>query len=106
MHLFIISFLSAFSSFSTEFFSKGLDRVKFGDDIMLMESISSFSFCYLFKGQTYLARQKLTKFIEEIQNNSYLWQSLEQHYKSSHVLELKELPQLESLITETFRSNS
>ena len=98
------SFLSAFTSFSTEFFSKGLDRVKFGDDMMLMESIGSFSFCYLFKGQTYLARQKLTKFTEEVQNNKSLWQNLEHHFKMNQVLELKESPQLESLITEIFQS--
>ncbi|MFX0080901.1 MAG: hypothetical protein ACFE94_04025 [Candidatus Hodarchaeota archaeon] len=100
------SFLSAFKSFSTEFFSKGLDRVKFGDDMMLMESIGNFSFCYLFKGQTYLARQKLTKFTEELQQNSSLWQDMEQHYKTSQVLELRENPQLESLITEIFISKS
>jgi len=98
------SFLSAFTSFSSEFFSKELDRVKFGDEMMLLESIGSFSFCYLFKGQTYFARQKLTKFIEEVQKNTFLWQRLEQHYKSSQILELKESPQLESLITETFIS--
>jgi hypothetical protein len=96
------SFLSAFASFSTDFFSKGLDRVKFGDEMMLMESIGSFSFCYLFKGQTYLAKQKLTKFTEEVQKNSTLWQSLQQHYQTSQILELKDTPQLESLITETF----
>ena len=39
--------------------TKGLDRVKFGDDLMLMESTDSFSFCYLFKGHTYLAKQNL-----------------------------------------------
>ena len=98
------SFLSAFTSFRPKFFSKGLDRVKFGDDMMLMESIGSFSFCYLFKGQTYLARQKLTKFTEEVQNNKSLWQNLEHHYTMGQVLELKESPQLESLITEIFQS--
>jgi len=98
------SFLSAFSSFSTEFFSKGLDRVKFGDDMMLMESIGSFSFCYLFKGQTYIAKQKLTKFSEEVKNNSSLWQSIEQHYKSGQTLELKNTPILENLITDIFLS--
>ncbi|MFX1470481.1 MAG: tetratricopeptide repeat protein [Promethearchaeota archaeon] len=98
------NFLSAFTSFSTEFFSKELDRVKFGDDMMLMESIGSFSFCYLFKGQTYLARQKLTKFTEEVQNNKSLWQNLEHHFKMSQALELKESPQLESLITEIFQT--
>jgi tetratricopeptide (TPR) repeat protein len=99
-------FLSAFTSFSTEFFSKGLDRVKFGDEMMLMESIDAFSFCYLFKGQSYSAKQKLTKFAEEVQNDTSLWQSLEQHYKTSQILELKECPRLESLITEIFMSQS
>ncbi len=80
--------------------------MKFGDEMMLMESIDSFSFCYLFKGQTYAAKQKLTKFTEEVQNNMSLWQSLEQHYKTSQILELKESPQLKSLITEIFISKS
>ena len=100
------SFLSAFTSFSTEFFSKGLDRVKFGDEMMLMESIGSFSFCYLFKGQTYIAKQKLSKFTEEVQKNTSLWQSLEDHYEASQILELRESPQLELLITEIFMSKS
>ena len=99
-------FLSAFTSFSTEFFSKGLDRVKFGDEMMLMESIGSFSFCYLFKGQTYIAKQKLSKFTEEVQKNTSLWQSLEDHYEASQILELRESPQLELLITEIFMSKS
>ncbi|MHA2037888.1 MAG: tetratricopeptide repeat protein [Promethearchaeota archaeon] len=34
------SFLSAFSSFSNEFFSEGLDRVKFGQNTVLMQSIA------------------------------------------------------------------
>jgi tetratricopeptide (TPR) repeat protein len=96
------SFLSAFSSFSTEFFSKGLDRVKFGDDMMLMESIGSFSFCYLFKGQTYLAKLKLSKFVTELQRNSSLWKSLEQHYRANQILEIKENSHFESLINEIF----
>ncbi|MFW9942651.1 MAG: tetratricopeptide repeat protein [Candidatus Thorarchaeota archaeon] len=99
------SFLSAFSSFSTEFFSKGLDRAKFGDNTMLLESVGSFSFCYLFQGQTYLARKKLSKFTEKVQNNQNLWQDLEKHYKTGQILELKESPPLKSLITEIFSSN-
>jgi tetratricopeptide (TPR) repeat protein len=99
------SFLSAFSSFSTEFFSKGLDRAKFGDNMMLLESVGSFSFCYLFQGQTYLARKKLSKFTEKVQNNQSLWRDLENHYKTGQILELKESPPLKSLITEIFSSN-
>lgn len=102
----ISSFLTAFNSFSEELFSEGLDRAKFGQYTVLKESITNFSVCYLFKGQTYLAQQKLSKFVENLQSNSPLWQSLGQHYKTSQILELKKCPQLESLITEIFTSKS
>ncbi len=51
------SFLSAFTSFSDEYFSEGLDLAKFGQYTVFMKSIANFSVCYLFKGQTYLAQQ-------------------------------------------------
>jgi tetratricopeptide (TPR) repeat protein len=96
------SFLSAFTSFSDEFFSEGFDRAKFGQYTVLIEPIANFSVCYLFKGQTYLASQKLAKFSHEIQDNLSISQTLEKFYKTSQVLELKDIPKLESLITEIF----
>jgi tetratricopeptide (TPR) repeat protein len=96
------SFLSAFNSFSDEFFSKGLDRVKFGDDTLLIQSVGSFSVSYLYKGQTYPAKQKLTAFLEEVQNNSTIWQTLKKLYKTSRVAELKDIPQIENLIKDIF----
>ncbi|MHA1985969.1 MAG: tetratricopeptide repeat protein [Promethearchaeota archaeon] len=95
------SFLSAFTSFSDEFFSEGLDRVKFGRYTVLMESVGSFSVCYLYKGQTYAAKQKLSQFTEAIQNTS-IWQTLEKSFKTSQSLELKDSPLLESFITDIF----
>ncbi len=96
------SFLSAFSSFSDEFFSEGLDRVRFGQHTVLLETISFFSVCYLYKGQTYPAKQKLTQFIEALQNRQSIWQALEKFSKTSQVLENRDIPQLKSLITEIF----
>ncbi|MHA1542878.1 MAG: hypothetical protein ACTSQH_07865 [Candidatus Hodarchaeales archaeon] len=98
------SFLSAFSTFTDEFFSKGLDRVKFGDDTILLQSVGFFSICYLFQGQTYFAKQKLEKFAETIQNDPEIWQTLEKFEKSSQIAELKDLPEMESLLTEVFLS--
>lgn len=98
------SFLSAFTSFSDEFFSEGLDRAKFGQNTVLMESIGSFSVCYLYKGQTYPAQQNLSKFTEAIQNNASIWPILEKFYKTSQVLEIKDSPFLEHLITNIFPS--
>ena len=96
------SFLSAFTSFSNEFFTKGLDRAKFGDDLILMQSVGPFSICYLFKGQTYPATQKLTQFVEKIKEITSIWQTLEKFYKTSQVLEIQDAPSLESLITKIF----
>ena len=62
--------------------------------------------CYLFKGQTYPAKQKLTNFIEEMQNNSIIWQTLDKFYKTSQVLEINDIPQLKSVVTEVFMSKS
>jgi tetratricopeptide (TPR) repeat protein len=102
----ISGFLTAFSSFSEELFSKGLDRAKFGEDTILLDSVGSFSVCYLFKGQTYPAMQKLNHFKEEITNSTPIMQTLENYYQTSQVLEIKDSPMLEDFITEIFMSNS
>jgi len=96
------SFLSAFSTFSDEFFSQGLDRAKFGEETILLQSVGSFSICYLFRGQTYFAKQKLEKFTETIQEETTIWKTLEKFEKSSQVAELKDLPKMEGLLNEIF----
>ena len=98
------SFLAAFNSISDEIFSEGLDRVKFGKQTVLMEQVEDFSICYLFKGQTYPAKQKLIKFTEKLHNTTNIWQLLERFYQTNQVLELKDSPTLESLIEEIFIS--
>ncbi|MFW9875404.1 MAG: hypothetical protein ACFFG0_20040 [Candidatus Thorarchaeota archaeon] len=95
-------FMSSFSSISDEIFSEGLDRAKFGQYTVLMESISDFLICYLFKGQIYLAKQKLTEFVQRIQNNPSIWQTLKKFQKTSEVVELRDFPVLENLLTEIF----
>jgi tetratricopeptide (TPR) repeat protein len=97
-------FLSAFNSISDEIFAVGLDRVKFGENTVLMESTANFFVCYLFKGQTYLAKQKLRKFSEHLLDSAHLINTLNKYYETSQVLKLKDLPALESLVTESFIS--
>ncbi|MHA2267805.1 MAG: tetratricopeptide repeat protein [Promethearchaeota archaeon] len=97
------NFLSAFSSFSDEFFSQGLDRVKFGEDTIIMQPIDSFSVCYLFKGQAYPAKQKLTKFIEKIQDDTTTWETFQKFSKTSQVAEIQDIPIVEDLLTKIFK---
>ncbi len=98
----ISGFLSAFDSFSGELFEKRLDRAKFGDYTILMKTSPPFSICYLFKGQTYLANQKLTKFVDSIQSSNKIWETFNNYYKTNRVLALKDLPSIELLIHDIF----
>jgi hypothetical protein len=100
------SVLTAFMSFSSEFFTEGLDRAKFGEYTVLMETISKYSICYLYKGQTYLAKKKLGYFIERLQTIPSIMQTLDKFTESSQVIELKKFPFLEGFITEIFISKN
>jgi tetratricopeptide (TPR) repeat protein len=96
------SFMSAFTSFSDEFFSEELDRVKFGQYTVLMKTIPNYSIYYVFKGQSYLAKHKLTLFTKRIQNNRTIAHTFNKFNKTSQVIELKDFPFLEAFITEIF----
>jgi tetratricopeptide (TPR) repeat protein len=96
------NFLSAFTSFSNEFFSRELDRARFGEFTVLMKSISSFIICYVFKGQTYQAQQKLSKFTMKLQENDPVRKILNNYYNSGQVIETKDFPFFEVFIKEVF----
>ena len=96
------SFLSALTSFSDEFFSEGLDRVKFGQQTVLMRSSRPFLICYLFKGQSYKAIQKIDKFTSLIHKDTSVQETFDKYYQKSQILELKDFPFLESLIKGIF----
>jgi len=95
-------FLSAITSFSDEALSEELDRAKFGQYTVLMKNITDFSFCYLFKGQSYVAQKKLNNFTETFQKDSSMMQTLDKFNQTSQVIELKDFPFLKGFITETF----
>jgi len=95
-------FLSAITSFSDEVFSEGLDRAKFGQHTILMKEIADFSFCYVFKGQTYLAQKKFSDFIEDFQKSDSMMQTLDKFNQTSQVIELKDFPFFEGFIKRIF----
>ncbi|MFW9942618.1 MAG: tetratricopeptide repeat protein [Candidatus Thorarchaeota archaeon] len=96
------SFITAFNSFSDEAFSEALDRAKFGEYTFVMEPIESFSVCYLFKGQPYVARQKLIKFIKGIRKNTSIMEKLNKFNQTNQIIKVNDSPALESLIGEIF----
>jgi hypothetical protein len=95
-------FLSALDSFSGELFSEGLDRAKFGNYMVILKSFHSFSICYLFKGQSYLATKRLEKFIETIKNSKDLMKIFDRFYENHVFIDLKKHPILELLLKEIF----
>jgi hypothetical protein len=98
-------FLNAFDSISKEVFSEGLDRAKFGHHTILINNVEDFSVSYLFKGQSYYAKQKLVDFITKMQSSTSLWQTLIKFANSNQILGLKDHPSLESLIEKIFITN-
>ncbi|MFX0005121.1 MAG: tetratricopeptide repeat protein [Promethearchaeota archaeon] len=99
-------FLTAFNSFSDEMLSEGLERAKFGEYTLLMKAVSPFLVCYLFKGQSYLAQQKLQNFIDKILNNNTVWQTFNKYYQTNQEIQIKDIPILENLLTDSFLSKS
>jgi tetratricopeptide (TPR) repeat protein len=96
------SFLSAFNTFSDEIFSKSIDRIKVGENTILINPVESFLACYVIKGQSYPALQKLTRFTEAIRENMEIWNALNKSVKTSEILELDKPPALKTLINEIF----
>jgi tetratricopeptide (TPR) repeat protein len=95
-------FLTAINSFSDEMFSEGLNRANFGEYTIIMNSLHPFLVCYLFKGQSYSAQQRLTYFIDKLQNDEPVWQTFNKFNQVNKEVQLKDIPSLEPLITEIF----
>ena len=86
----------------SEVFSEGLDRAVFGQYTLLMMSAQPFLACYIFKGHSYYAYRKIRNFLDSIQNDSVIWQSLQNFCQMSKSIQLDDIPSFESLITEIF----
>jgi hypothetical protein len=95
-------FLSAFNSFIDEIFSGELDRASFGEHTLLINSITPFFICYIFKGQSYSAQRRLNYFLERITDDKNIWENFERYYQLNQEIQIKDIPALEPLIKEIF----
>ncbi|NVM46497.1 MAG: tetratricopeptide repeat protein [Candidatus Lokiarchaeota archaeon] len=85
-----------------EVFSEGLDRAIFGQYTLLMMSAQPFLACYIFKGHSYYAYSKIKNFLDSIQNDNFIWQSLQNFFQKSKSVQLNDIPSLESMVMEIF----
>ncbi|MFX1280265.1 MAG: tetratricopeptide repeat protein [Promethearchaeota archaeon] len=99
-------FFTAINSFIIEKFSEGLDRATFGDHTLLMNSVSPFLMCYVYKGQSYAAEQRIRYFIEELQDDKDIWQTFKDFYRLNKEIQIEDIPSLELLISNIFIDKS
>jgi tetratricopeptide (TPR) repeat protein len=96
------SFMSAFDTFSSALFSESIDRIRIGENIILVNPIESFLVCYVIKGQSYLGLQKLNRFSDAIKNNSEIWESLTKAVQTGEELDLNNPDALGEVVREIF----
>ena len=94
--------MSAFNAFSGEIFSNSIDRVKIADNTILINPIEPFLACYVIKGQSYPAQQKLARFSDAIKTTTEIWEALNKAAKTSEMLGLDNPPSLGSTVKEIF----
>ena len=99
-------FLTSINAFVNEIFSEGLNRASFGEHTLIMESISPFLICYIYKGASYYAIQRVKSFIEKIQNNKEMWQILENYYQSNRIIQKEDIPSLNMMVNKIFIEKS
>ncbi|MFX0022700.1 MAG: tetratricopeptide repeat protein [Candidatus Hermodarchaeota archaeon] len=96
------SFISAFNTFSSEIFSKTIDRVKIGKNVIFIKPVEPFLVCYVSKGQSYPAVKKLKKFSDSIKNKPEIWEKLNKAVESSQEFDIDSLPSLGIVVKEIF----
>ena len=95
-------FFTTINSFISDKFSEGLDRAIFGEHTLLMNSVSPFLMCYVFKGQSYSAQQRITYFIDKLQSDELVWQTFDKFYQVNKEIQINDIPSLKTLINEIF----
>jgi tetratricopeptide (TPR) repeat protein len=96
------SFMSAFNTVMDEIFSKSIDRIRVGENTILINPVESFLVCYVIRGQSFSALQKLSRFSDAIKWKTEIWDTLNRSIKTSEMLELNNPPSLGEVVNEIF----
>jgi len=95
-------FFTTLNSFISDKFEEGLDRASFGKHTLLMNSITPFLLCYVYKGQSYTAQNRMNLFINKLKSNKKVWKSFENSYRMNKKIKIDDIPELEPLISKIF----
>ena len=98
-------FLASFNKYCSQIFSKTFDRVKLGQYTALINALNGFLVCYLFRGKTYSAQQKIKFFSEALIKDNLIMEVLKDADTNEKAIELSDNPLLEEMITKSFLSD-
>jgi len=98
-------FLSSYSNYCDEIFSKTFDRVKLGIYTVIISAYNGFTISYLFLGKTYSAQQKVKFFSEVLLKDNQVMEILKQSLSEEKMIEVSDYPHFEELITKSFTSD-
>lgn len=88
------------------------DRITYHGFTVILKALDVLLFCYIFKGQSYLALQKLEEFKERVRSTPAIWKTLIKVMKTDSVLKrvddigAKDEIGLNQLITDIFQLRS
>ncbi|MFX1476009.1 MAG: tetratricopeptide repeat protein, partial [Promethearchaeota archaeon] len=101
----IAGFLAAIDGFSRVAFSASgsLERIKHQDYTLLMHAQAPLLFCYVFKGQSWGAQQRLNRFLAALKANDSVWHTLTARSKDTPIPDPETF---EGLVTEIFQPAS
>jgi len=98
-------FLSSYNIYCDQIFSETFDRVKLGQYTVLINSVEDLFICYLFRGQTYSAQQKVKHFSEILNRNTHLIEIFKSAQNDGRIIQVENNPIIEELIIESFMSD-
>ncbi|MHA1481524.1 MAG: hypothetical protein ACTSQZ_08890, partial [Candidatus Thorarchaeota archaeon] len=82
--------------------SQSLNRARLSEYTLLMQSVDLFNFCYVFKGQSYSAQQKLTQLINSVSTSDSLGTAFNRVIEHKSPLKKSDRAILEYLIQKEF----
>ena len=87
----VAGLLTAINTFSQETFKidEKIERIKYGENTILMRPLRELSLCYVFRGSSYHAGKRLTKILSKLKNESEIVNELV-NYKTSLTPETKQ----------------
>ncbi len=97
-------FLTAINTFMQKAFSTtgDLERIKYKDYTLILKTNTPFTFCYMFKGQSYSAMKKLNQFITQIKQTDSIWASFLRYVQTTILPAEPEKRALETIAEKIF----